>query len=80
SFTLYVIQAGSALERLLLSFALAARFNTLKRQKEKAQAQRVASLKTQESILEKRVAVRTAELEEMARQDTLTGLLNRTGL
>ncbi|GEK73887.1 MULTISPECIES: diguanylate cyclase [Halomonas] len=80
AFTLYGIQAGSALEMLLLSFALAARFNTLKRQKEKAQAQLVASLKTQESILEKRVAERTAELEEMARQDTLTGLLNRTGL
>lgn len=40
----------------------------------------MASLKTQEAILEKRVAERTAELEEMARQDTLTGLLNRTGL
>lgn len=80
AFTLYGIQAGSALEMLLLSFALAARFNTLKRQREKAQAQLVASLKTQEAILEKRVAERTAELEEMARQDTLTGLLNRTGL
>lgn len=78
--TLYGIQAGSALEMLLLSFALAARFNGIKRQKEKAQAQLVASLKAQESVLERRVAERTAELEAMTRRDTLTGLLNRIGL
>ncbi|MFV0489874.1 MAG: 7TM diverse intracellular signaling domain-containing protein, partial [Vibrio fluvialis] len=37
-FTVYSMQIGSAVEMLLLSFALVAKFNDLKRQKEKAQA------------------------------------------
>ncbi|WP_136254442.1 diguanylate cyclase [Onishia niordana] len=78
--TVYGIQAGSALEMILLSIALGARFNAIKRQKEKAQAQVVAALKEQEAILEERVAQRTSELVAIARRDTLTGLLNRTGL
>ncbi|WP_236645340.1 diguanylate cyclase [Aidingimonas lacisalsi] len=79
-FTIYGIQIGSALEMLLLSFALAARFNKLKKQKEDAQASLVTSLRKQEAVLEQKVAERTAELETMASSDMLTGLLNRNGL
>ncbi|APX91994.1 sensor domain-containing diguanylate cyclase [Halomonas sp. 1513] len=78
--TLHGIQIGSALEMLLLSFALAARFNKLKRQKEQAQAEMLESLKRHEAALEQKVAARTAELEAMASTDMLTGLLNRNGL
>lgn len=92
--TLYSVQIGSALEMLLLSFGLAARFNELKRQKEvaqtaalNAQRQHVHALQKHERILEQRVAERTRELEQanlrledMAMQDVLTGLANRAGL
>lgn len=78
--TLHGIQIGSAIEMLLLSFALAARFNKLKRQKEQAQADTVAMLKKQEAILEAKVATRTEALEKLANYDMLTGLLNRHGL
>ncbi|TVP91778.1 MAG: diguanylate cyclase [Pseudomonadaceae bacterium] len=92
--TLYSMQIGSALEMLLLSFGLAARFNELKRQKEvaqtaalNAQRQHVHALQQHERVLEQRVAERTRELEQanlrledMAMQDVLTGLANRAGL
>ncbi|RUO35227.1 diguanylate cyclase [Aliidiomarina sanyensis] len=78
--TLYGIQIGSAIEMLLLSFALVARVNKLKRQKEEAQSRVVATLKAQEAVLESKVAQRTRDLEIMANSDTLTGLLNRNGL
>ncbi|WP_089683637.1 diguanylate cyclase [Billgrantia gudaonensis] len=78
--TLHGIQIGSALEMLLLSFALAARFNKLKRLREKAQVRMLNTLKRQESLLEQKVAERTAELETLANHDMLTGLLNRNGL
>ena len=78
--TLHGLQIGSALEMLLLSFALASHFNQLKRQKELAQSSMVAALKKQESILEQKVAARTKALEHLANCDVLTGLLNRHGL
>lgn len=78
--TLHGIQIGSALEMLLLSFALASRFNKLKRQKERAQNEMVAMLKKQEAVLEHKVAARTKALEYLANCDVLTGLLNRHGL
>ncbi|WP_404376975.1 diguanylate cyclase domain-containing protein [Vreelandella aquamarina] len=78
--TLHGIQIGSAIEMLLLSFALASRFNKLKWQKERAQAETVAMLKKQEAALEAKVALRTQALERLANHDTLTGLLNRHGL
>jgi diguanylate cyclase (GGDEF)-like protein len=94
----YAMQMGSALEMLLLSFALADRINGLRRAKDAAQSealatkqQMVGALQRSEASLERRVAERTAELEEanarlrenerqlqaLAHTDTLTGLANR---
>lgn len=78
--TLHGIQIGSALEMLLFALALASRFYQLKQQTEKAQAEVMTTLKTQEAVLERQVAVRTAALERMAHHDMLTRLLNRNGL
>ena len=78
--TLHGIQIGSALEMLLLSFALASRFNKLKRQKERTQSAMLAALKKQETLLERKVAARTKALEHLANHDVLTSLLNRHGL
>ncbi|RUR33316.1 GGDEF domain-containing protein [Vreelandella andesensis] len=78
--TLHGVQIGSAIEMLLLSFALAARFNRLKWQKERAQAETVSMLKKQEAVLEAKVAARTQALEKLANHDMLTDLLNRNGL
>jgi signal transduction histidine kinase/CheY-like chemotaxis protein len=67
--TVNALQFGSILEMLLLAFALADRFNVMRREKEKAQddalqAQQllVSSLKTSERVLEERVERRTIEL------------------
>lgn len=92
--TLHGMQVGSALEMLLLSFALADRFDTMKREKAAAQAEalaaqreRVAALQEHERELENRVAERTAalaaanaQLRELALRDPLTGLANRAAL
>jgi diguanylate cyclase (GGDEF)-like protein len=92
--SLYAMEIGSALEMLLLSFALAARFNQLRREKEQAQAETLASqrqlvqtLQHHERELEQRVAERTealaaanARLSELALRDPVTGLANRAAL
>jgi len=92
--TTYAMHIGSALEVLLLAFALAARLLAFKQQKEAAQAsalaaqaQLVGTLREHEIELEQRVSERTVELaaanarlEAMAMQDPLTGLANRTAL
>jgi diguanylate cyclase (GGDEF)-like protein len=84
-------QIGSALEMLLLSFALADRYNAFRREKVEAQAQAlqaqgqlVESLKASEQLLETRVQERTAELrllnarlEAISITDGLTGVANR---
>ncbi len=82
AFTLYAIQLGSAFEMLLLSFALADRMNTLRREKEQAQlaslkAERtlIDGLRRSEAILEERVSQRTAEL---AAANTLLGQKEQT--
>jgi diguanylate cyclase (GGDEF)-like protein len=66
----YAMQIGSALEMLLLSFALADRINGLRREKDAAQnealatkQQLVGALQRSEASLERRVAERTEELE-----------------
>lgn len=70
TFTIYAIQLGSAIEMLLLSFALADRMNSLRREKEQAQLAVLAAEKTlvdtlrrSEAELEARVAQRTVDLE-----------------
>ncbi|MGQ0799691.1 MAG: 7TM diverse intracellular signaling domain-containing protein [Pseudomarimonas sp.] len=92
--TLYGMQIGSALEMLLLSFALAARFNQIRREKAQAQAEALAAqaqvliaVQQNERELEQRVAERTEELakaneqlRELAMHDPLTGLANRAAL
>ncbi|MDD2684684.1 MAG: sensor domain-containing diguanylate cyclase [Gallionella sp.] len=90
-FTAYGVQLGSAIEMLLLAFALADRFNVMRREKAKAQEEAlkaqqhlVEHLQSHERILEDRVAERTGELEILNRKlealsttDGLTGIANR---
>jgi diguanylate cyclase (GGDEF)-like protein len=92
--TVNAMQIGSAVEMLLLSLGLAARFNELKRLKEQAQLQALSAQKQvvqalvhQERVLALRVAERTEALAEankrlelLAMQDPLTGLGNRSAL
>ncbi len=81
--TYYSLQIGSALETLLLSFALADKINIYKKEKEESQAQAMASLQDKERIvseqnvtLENKVKVRTTELTTTNTnlQKTLTDL------
>ncbi|HSZ71117.1 MAG TPA: 7TM diverse intracellular signaling domain-containing protein [Cytophagaceae bacterium] len=67
--TNYTMPVGSALETILLSFALADRINILKKEKEESQAQVVIALQENEKlireqniILEQKVDERTTEL------------------
>ncbi|MBL8518974.1 MAG: GGDEF domain-containing protein [Betaproteobacteria bacterium] len=69
-FTQYAMQAGSSLDLLLLSFALADRINLLRRDKEESDAALIASkqelvtaLRKNEAELEARVAERTRDLQ-----------------
>lgn len=92
--TYHGLQIGSALEMLLLSYALADRITTLRRDKEFADArllqlqeENVVALQRSEQTLERRIAERTqqlaaanAHLEALARHDALTGLGNRNEL
>lgn len=82
--TINAMQIGSALEMLLLAFALADRFNVIRQQKEIAQQQLVEHLQSSERLLEARVEERTAELNALNRKfetlsitDALTGIANR---
>jgi len=70
NFTVYTMPVGSAIETVLLSFALADRINILKKEKEDSQTKTLAVLqendriiKEQNFILETKVKERTAELE-----------------
>lgn len=89
--TRHAMQMGSAMEMLLLSFALAHRYSALRKEKEGAQAAMLASqeqllrtLRENEQELERRVNERTSELqittaalEKLAHYDALTGAANR---
>lgn len=84
-------QIGSAMEMLLLSFALADRYNAMRRDQAHAQAQAlqaqeelVSTLREAEHVLEAKVTERTAELrllnrklEALSATDGLTGIANR---
>lgn len=71
TFTRYTMHFGSAVEVILLSFALADRINILKREKDASQAQALAVMmdnekliREQNVVLEGRVAERTRQLSE----------------
>jgi len=83
SFTNYTIPVGSALETILLSFALADRINTLKKEKELTQVKMYDEMKknrdiirNQKNNLEKMVDDRTQSLEKTNTnlQETLDNL------
>lgn len=86
NFTAYIMPLGSALEVVLLSFALADKINILKKEKEEEQAEKLKILneneeliKEQNSLLERKVRVRTDELEHALRtlQNTQSQLVNQ---
>jgi signal transduction histidine kinase len=62
--TVYSLPFGSAIEGVLLSFALADKINVLRKQKEDADAQRIKTIESQNEVLETKVQQRTAQLEE----------------
>ncbi|MBV7582452.1 sensor domain-containing diguanylate cyclase [Pseudomonas sp. PDM33] len=90
-FTVDGLQLGSAMEMIVLAFALADRFNVMRREKARvqeellrAQQQLVDNLRSSEHELELRVAERTDELRELNNQleamsltDALTSIANR---
>ncbi|HEY1005743.1 MAG TPA: 7TM diverse intracellular signaling domain-containing protein, partial [Sphingobacteriaceae bacterium] len=70
-FTIHAVQIGSALEAVLLSFALANKINILKQEKEASQAEALQAARENERIireqnvlLEHKVTERTVELRE----------------
>lgn len=82
-FTAHVMQIGSGLEVVLLSFALADRINIFKKEKESSQAQALEALRqneliirNQNSVLENKVDERTRELKNTNQElsTTLTEL------
>ncbi|MBF0219362.1 MAG: GGDEF domain-containing protein [Gammaproteobacteria bacterium] len=73
--TFYALQIGSALEMLLLSFALADRINQMRRKKDAAESEALQTrqqmlelLSNTEIALEAKVAQRTAKLHEVNQQ------------
>jgi two-component system NtrC family sensor kinase len=80
-FTVHSVQIGSSFEAILLSFALADRINTLKKEKDQSRlaALRIAKensqiIKQQNVMLERKVKERTEELEQ--KNETLNVTLN----
>lgn len=63
-FTRQSMYLGFALETLLFALALGDRFNTLKKEKERAQTRNLNLVKKQNETLEKKVSERTNELQE----------------
>ena len=85
-FTNYIFTFGSAIEALLLSFALADKINILKKEKEEEQAAKLRVFKENENLtreqnemLEQKVTIRTEELESALRnlQNTQSQLVNQ---
>lgn len=85
TYTASILELGSAVEVMLLSFALADRINILQREKEESQKKALETLKENERIvsqqnviLEEKVKERTAELETSNRnlKETQVQLVN----
>jgi len=66
--TVYSLPFGSAIEGVLLSFALADKINVLRKQKEDADALHIKTIESQNEVLETKVQQRTAQLEEAKNQ------------
>jgi signal transduction histidine kinase len=64
SFTNYTMPAGSALEVILLSLALADRINILKREKEESQTQTLSALLENERIIKEQNILLEAKVDE----------------
>lgn len=93
-FTVNGLQIGSAIEMMLLAYALADRFNAARRDRElaqsdafQAQLRLVENLQNSERYLEEQIALRTQELvaknkelELLSSTDQLTGVFNRLKL
>lgn len=84
--TAYIMPFGSALEVVLLSFALADKINILKKEKEAEQAEKLNALRENEELikeqntkLEEKVRIRTDELEQAVRnlQNTQSQLVSQ---
>jgi two-component system NtrC family sensor kinase len=84
--TAYIMPFGSALEVVLLSFALADKINILKKEKEREQIEKLQALKENEdlikrqnTLLEEKVRLRTDELEQVLRnlQNTQSQLVSQ---
>jgi diguanylate cyclase (GGDEF)-like protein len=80
--TLNGLHVGLALDVLLLSFALADRINSVKREKEVAQA---AAMTSQAALVEReqlmaQLEQREQQMRHMAQHDSLTGLPNRLSM
>lgn len=66
--TQYALPIGSALEVVLLSFALADRINQLKREKEKEQEAKLSALKENERIITQQNVLLEAKVDERTRE------------
>jgi len=82
--TEYAVQFGSALEAVLLSFAMADRISTERRLRSEAQEETIRTARRLNEDLERRVEMRTSELAELnatllalSNTDQLTQLHNR---
>ena len=74
----YGYQIGAATHMILMSLAITSRYNTLKREKELAQAEAIAAKSTLAGRLEEEVAARTRSLvAEIARREALEEDLRR---
>jgi len=72
NFTNYTMPAGSALEVVLLSFALANKINVFKREKEESQAEALRVLRENEQIIKNQNVVLEAKVEERTKALTST--------
>ncbi|MGN6646277.1 MAG: sensor histidine kinase [Cytophaga sp.] len=72
NFTVYAMPAGSAIEVILLSLALADRINILKKEKDESQAQALNALRQNESIIKNQNIVLERKVEERTKELKIT--------